>query len=79
MPTVDVKLVDVVKTFGDAVAVDHIDLEVVSGEFFGPSGFMEQRGAPKRVKAWSKAYDTETARRLWKVSEELTGVTYNFE
>jgi len=41
VPTVDVKLVDVVKTFGDAVAVDHIDLEVVSGEFFsllGPSG-----------------------------------------
>ncbi len=41
MPTVDVKLVDVVKMFGDAVAVDHIDLEVESGEFFsllGPSG-----------------------------------------
>ena len=41
MPTVDVKLVDVVKRFGDAVAVDHIDLEVEDGEFFsilGPSG-----------------------------------------
>ena len=41
MPTVDVKLVDVVKTFGEMVAVDHIDLEVVDGEFFsllGPSG-----------------------------------------
>ena len=41
MATVDVKLVDVVKMFGDAVAVDHIDLEVVDGEFFsllGPSG-----------------------------------------
>ena len=41
VPTVDVKLVDVVKTFGDMVAVDHIDLEVVDGEFFsllGPSG-----------------------------------------
>ena len=41
MPTVDVKLVDVVKKFGDAVAVDHIDLEVEDGEFFsllGPSG-----------------------------------------
>ena len=40
-PRVDVKLVDVVKKFGDAVAVDHIDLEVVDGEFFsllGPSG-----------------------------------------
>jgi spermidine/putrescine transport system ATP-binding protein len=41
VPTVDVKLVDVVKRFGEAVAVDHIDLEVEDGEFFsllGPSG-----------------------------------------
>ncbi len=41
MPTVDVKLVDVVKQFGEAVVVDHIDLEVRAGEFFsllGPSG-----------------------------------------
>ncbi len=41
MPTVDVKLVDVVKKFGEMVAVDHIDLEVEDGEFFsllGPSG-----------------------------------------
>ena len=52
--------------------------DVQSGEFFGPSGFMEQRGAPKRVKAAKKAYDTESARRLWDVSEELTGVTYKF-
>jgi spermidine/putrescine transport system ATP-binding protein len=39
--TVDVRLVDVVKKFGEAVAVDHIDLEVQDGEFFsllGPSG-----------------------------------------
>jgi spermidine/putrescine transport system ATP-binding protein len=36
-----VRLVDVVKTFGDVNAVDHIDLEVQDGEFFsllGPSG-----------------------------------------
>jgi spermidine/putrescine transport system ATP-binding protein len=41
VPTVDVRLVDVVKKYGEAVAVDHIDLEVMSGEFFallGPSG-----------------------------------------
>ena len=41
MSEVDVRLVDVVKTFGDAVAVDHINLEVRDGEFFsllGPSG-----------------------------------------
>jgi len=41
VPTVDVRLVDVVKKFGEVVAVDHIDLEVEDGEFFsllGPSG-----------------------------------------
>jgi spermidine/putrescine transport system ATP-binding protein len=41
VPTVDVKLVDVVKKFGETVAVDHINLEVLDGEFFsllGPSG-----------------------------------------
>ena len=41
MPSIDVRLVDVVKRFGDAVAVDHINLEVLDGEFFsllGPSG-----------------------------------------
>jgi spermidine/putrescine transport system ATP-binding protein len=38
---VDVRLIDVVKMFGDAVAVDHINLDVHDGEFFsllGPSG-----------------------------------------
>ena len=41
MPEVDVRLVDVVKKFGDQVAVDRINLEVHDGEFFsllGPSG-----------------------------------------
>ena len=41
LPEVDVRLVDVVKKFGDQFAVDHIDLEVRDGEFFsllGPSG-----------------------------------------
>ncbi len=41
MPEVDVRLVDVVKKFGDVYAVDHINLEVRDGEFFsllGPSG-----------------------------------------
>ena len=41
MTEVDVRLVDVVKKFGDMFAVDHINLEVRDGEFFsllGPSG-----------------------------------------
>ena len=41
MHDVDVRLIQVSKMFGDLYAVDHIDLEVVDGEFFsllGPSG-----------------------------------------
>jgi putative spermidine/putrescine transport system ATP-binding protein len=39
--TPDVRLVGVRKTYGDVVAVDHVDLEIAPGEFFtllGPSG-----------------------------------------
>jgi NAD(P)-dependent dehydrogenase (short-subunit alcohol dehydrogenase family) len=50
--------------------------DVVGGEFFGPRGFMQQRGYPKRVKAARKARNPETADRLWAVSEELTGISY---
>ena len=41
MPGGAVRLVGLHKTFGDTVAVDHIDLEIAPGEFFsllGPSG-----------------------------------------
>ncbi len=41
MPAVAVRLAQIVKRFGDVVAVDHVDLEVRDGEFFsllGPSG-----------------------------------------
>jgi len=41
VPEVAVRLVDVVKMFGETAAVDHINLEVRDGEFFsllGPSG-----------------------------------------
>ena len=39
--TPDVRLAAVRKTYGDVVAVDHVDLEIAAGEFFtllGPSG-----------------------------------------
>jgi len=41
VPSIDVRLVQVTKAYGDVLAVDHIDLEVEKGEFFsllGPSG-----------------------------------------
>ena len=37
---------------------------------------MEQRGAPKLVDRSAAAQDAEVARRLWDVSEALTGTRF---
>ena len=50
--------------------------DVHGGEYFGPGGFMEMRGAPKRVDMTKAARNDDDGRRLWTVSEELTGVRY---
>jgi NAD(P)-dependent dehydrogenase (short-subunit alcohol dehydrogenase family) len=50
--------------------------DIPGNSFAGPGGFMEQRGAPKLVDRSRAAQDTEVARRLWEVSEELTGVRF---
>jgi NAD(P)-dependent dehydrogenase (short-subunit alcohol dehydrogenase family) len=47
-----------------------------SGTYVGPDGIGEQRGHPKRVSPSRAARDEEVARRLWEVSEELTGVRF---
>jgi NAD(P)-dependent dehydrogenase (short-subunit alcohol dehydrogenase family) len=44
--------------------------------FVGPDGFMEQRGYPKVVGRAKTAQDADMARRLWTLSEELTGVGF---
>jgi len=44
------------------------------GTYVGPDGIGEQRGHPKIVKPNRAARDAGTARRLWDVSAELTGV-----
>jgi NAD(P)-dependent dehydrogenase (short-subunit alcohol dehydrogenase family) len=43
------------------------------GTYVGPDGPSEQRGHPTIVQPNSRARDEATARRLWQVSEELTG------
>lgn len=52
--------------------------DVVGGGYYGPGGRFERRGYPKRVIASRQAYDEAAAKRLWEVSEQLTGVTYRF-
>jgi NAD(P)-dependent dehydrogenase (short-subunit alcohol dehydrogenase family) len=50
--------------------------DIPGNSFAGPEGFMEQRGAPKLVGRSAAAQDMDVARRLWEVSEELTGVRF---
>jgi NAD(P)-dependent dehydrogenase (short-subunit alcohol dehydrogenase family) len=50
--------------------------DVEGGDFYGPSGWFEIAGHPKRVKASRAARNEETARRLWEISVERTGVEY---
>jgi NAD(P)-dependent dehydrogenase (short-subunit alcohol dehydrogenase family) len=50
--------------------------DVPGGAYVGPDGFQEQRGHPKLVGRSSAASDEESARRLWDLSEELTGVSF---
>ena len=47
-----------------------------NGQYYGPDGLGEQRGHPKVVKSSKQSHDEQQQARLWKVSEELTGVTY---
>jgi NAD(P)-dependent dehydrogenase (short-subunit alcohol dehydrogenase family) len=52
------------------------DPGVLGGQYYGPDGFAEQRGYPKVVASSEKSHDVGVQRRLWAVSEELTGVVY---
>jgi NAD(P)-dependent dehydrogenase (short-subunit alcohol dehydrogenase family) len=52
------------------------DPGALGGQYFGPDGFAEQRGYPKVVASSEKSHDLALQRRLWTVSEELTGVTF---
>jgi NAD(P)-dependent dehydrogenase (short-subunit alcohol dehydrogenase family) len=52
--------------------------DVISGEYFGPDRLFQLRGNPTRVGSSAAARDDEAARRLWQLSEELTGVVYTF-
>jgi NAD(P)-dependent dehydrogenase (short-subunit alcohol dehydrogenase family) len=51
---------------------------LAGGTYVGPDGPAEQRGHPKPVSPSKAARDEQVARRLWEVSEEMTGVRFEF-
>jgi len=52
--------------------------DLPSGAFVGPDGIGESRGAPHIVSGAGKAYYEAAAARLWDVSAQLTGVSFDF-
>ncbi|MFE2263278.1 oxidoreductase [Streptomyces griseosporeus] len=50
--------------------------DVPGAAYVGPDGFAEMRGGPTLVGRTRAASDAGVARRLWDVSEELTGVRF---
>lgn len=53
-----------------------LDPEARGGDCFGPDGWFQVRGWPVVVRPAPAARDVEAAERLWRASEELTGVRF---
>lgn len=49
---------------------------VQGGDYYGPGGFKQLGGPPKKVNSSLQARDPELALRLWEMSEKLTGQSY---
>src|SRR6266516_2464655 len=52
------------------------DPAVAGGQYYGPRRFLGTRGYPELAKSSRQSHDTAIQRRLWTVSEQLTGVTF---
>ena len=50
--------------------------DLPGGSYVGPDGPREARGYPTLVQPSERAKDPAAAKRLWEISETLTGVKY---
>lgn len=55
-----------------------IDVNINNGDYFGPDGWQEWKGYPVKVESNKLSHDESIAKKLWEVSENLTGVKYQF-
>jgi NAD(P)-dependent dehydrogenase (short-subunit alcohol dehydrogenase family) len=53
--------------------------QLVGGEYTGPAGKNGHRGPPSVVDCEPWARDRQLAERLWQLSEQMVGFTYDFE
>lgn len=54
------------------------DTTARGGDYYGPSGWFGSTGLPAAARSSSRARDAEQQRRLWRESERLSGVAYDF-
>ncbi len=52
--------------------------DVAGSDYYGPSGWKEMKGYPKKVDSNELSHDKDIAKKLWDVSEELTKVKFSF-
>lgn len=52
--------------------------DVNGGDYFGPKGFLEMFGKTGKADSTPLSLNEEIAKRLWDISEELTGIKYSF-
>jgi hypothetical protein len=55
-----------------------VDPDVTGADYYGPGGRGERSGYPVRVESSESSHNEEVARKLWEISEKLTGVKYLF-
>ncbi len=53
-----------------------VDPSVIGGQYYGPDGRKEQSGNPVVVDSNAASKNLEVARKLWEISQELTGVSF---
>jgi NAD(P)-dependent dehydrogenase (short-subunit alcohol dehydrogenase family) len=47
------------------------------GRYYGPNRLAETRGHPTEAEIPSQAMDKDVARKLWEISEKMTGISFN--
>ena len=52
------------------------DEDAKAGDYFGPSGWMEFKGNPKKVESNKLSHNRDVGRKVWEISEELTGIKF---
>jgi NAD(P)-dependent dehydrogenase (short-subunit alcohol dehydrogenase family) len=53
-----------------------VDPAARGGDYYGPPGRLQYTGYPARVESSARSHDLAAQRRLWEISEQLTGVSY---